>query len=79
MVVDPRSHVADTAPPTVLLEEVLLDGAPDPEFHMAGACRCQAGQNRPGKRRRTSGMLRISPGKHRIEFRYTGVRSLTLA
>lgn len=66
VVVDPRSHVADAVPPKVALEEVLLDGAPDPEFSVPSA---GAGAN--GKA--ASEMLRIAPGKHRVEFRYTGI------
>jgi ligand-binding sensor domain-containing protein/signal transduction histidine kinase len=57
VVVDPRPHMTATAPPTVLLEEVLLDGVPDPEFHVPAAAE----------------MLHIPPGNHRLEFRYTGV------
>jgi ligand-binding sensor domain-containing protein/signal transduction histidine kinase len=51
VVVDPRPHIADTAPPTVLLEDVLLDGVSQPAL----------------------AVLQIPPGKHRVEFGYTGV------
>ena len=63
-VIDPRSHTADTVPPTVLLEEVLLDGVPDPEFHAGHVATAKPPPPEA---------LRISPGKHRVEFRYTGV------
>jgi ligand-binding sensor domain-containing protein/signal transduction histidine kinase len=64
VVVDPRPHIADTAPPTVLLEEVLLDGVPHPEFHAEAP---------DGAAKAASQTLHISPGKHRIEFLYTGI------
>jgi ligand-binding sensor domain-containing protein/signal transduction histidine kinase len=57
VVIDPRAQIADVLPPSVRLEEVLLDGAPDPDFRDSGQ----------------SGALRIPPGNHRLEFRYTGV------
>lgn len=61
VVVDPRSREADTAPPKIVLEEVLLDGVPDSEFHVLATAAA-------------SETLHISPGQHRIDFRYTGVR-----
>jgi signal transduction histidine kinase/ligand-binding sensor domain-containing protein len=49
-VVDPRHPSMETSPPSVVLEETLVDGVPD------GAA-----------------SLNLSPGKHRLEFRYTGL------
>jgi ligand-binding sensor domain-containing protein/signal transduction histidine kinase len=72
VVVDPRPHIADTAPPTVVLEEVLLDGAPDLEFTVAPPAPVTRGKQ-DGLKQSASEMLHIPPGKHRIEFRYTGV------
>jgi ligand-binding sensor domain-containing protein/signal transduction histidine kinase len=57
VVIDPRAQTPDATPPPILLEEVLLDGAPDPDFHPAAE----------------PALLRIPPGNHRVEFRYTGV------
>jgi ligand-binding sensor domain-containing protein/signal transduction histidine kinase len=72
VVVDPRTHVAQTAPPTVRLEEVLLDGVADPEFRIpppvAGAVGKMTGLTETEGQR-----LHVAPGNHRIEFRYTGV------
>jgi ligand-binding sensor domain-containing protein/signal transduction histidine kinase len=72
VVVDPRPHIADTAAPTVVLEEVLLDGVPDPEFRVPEPTPVTRIKN-DGSKEPASEMLHISPGKHRIEFRYTGV------
>jgi ligand-binding sensor domain-containing protein/signal transduction histidine kinase len=71
VVIDPRPHIADTAAPTVLLEEVLLDGVADPEFRVLAPT--AAGRNANAIKESQSAMLHISPGKHRIEFGYTGV------
>jgi ligand-binding sensor domain-containing protein/signal transduction histidine kinase len=71
VVVDPRRRVADSAPPRVVLEEVLLDGAPDPEFR--GTASTTPGSKTGGITQPATEMLHISPGKHRIDFRYTGV------
>jgi ligand-binding sensor domain-containing protein len=72
VVVDPRPLTAKMAPPTVMLEEVLLDGLLYPQFRapapgVAGHMDGEAGQLSE------SGLLHISPGKHRLEFRYTGI------
>jgi ligand-binding sensor domain-containing protein/signal transduction histidine kinase len=52
VMVDPRIALAPVHPPATLLEEVLVDGAPQAVLH-------------------DSNPLRIPPGKHQIEFRYT--------
>ncbi len=72
VVVDPRLHIADTAQPPVLLEEVLLDGVVDPEFHVPVAAKAGP-DNKDAAQEGKSEMLHISPGNHRVEFRYTGV------
>jgi ligand-binding sensor domain-containing protein/signal transduction histidine kinase len=56
-VVDPRPHLVDSAPPTVVLEEVLVDGVLESGFHVTPSTET----------------LQIPAGKHRIEFRYTGL------
>jgi signal transduction histidine kinase len=72
VVVDPRPLVDETVPPTVMLEEVLLDGVPDTQFRISAPA-----LGGPTARARSQqaqlGALRISPGRHRLEFRYTGV------
>ena len=72
VVVDPRPLMAETAPPTVMLEEVLLDGVSDPDFHVQAPT--AAGRKASaGSEQTDAASLRISPGQHRLEFRYTGV------
>ncbi len=72
VVVDPHPLTAETAPPTVMLEEVLLDGVPYPQFRVPAPATAgrNVGEVSP---QGESGLLHISPGKHRLEFRYTGV------
>jgi ligand-binding sensor domain-containing protein/signal transduction histidine kinase len=72
VVVDPRPHIAETAPPTVLLEEVLLDGAPDSEFRIPPPSAGGRDQD-SGSQDAEPETLHISPGNHRVEFRYTGL------
>src|SRR5205823_3662315 len=54
-VVDPHPEKTITPPPTVVLEEVLVDG------------------EKWGKSLRDNEPVRIPPGKHRLEFHYTGL------
>jgi ligand-binding sensor domain-containing protein/signal transduction histidine kinase len=68
-VVNPRFQAGATLIPHALLEEVLVDGVPTADFHHPGIAlpddkRKQASQPQP---------IRIIPGKHRVEFRYTGL------
>ncbi len=72
VVADPRPDIADSSPPTVLLEEVLLDGVADTEFHVPTPA-SGGGKKKDATQAAASEMLHISPGNHRIEFRYTGV------
>ena len=53
VVVAPNTLAVETPMPTVVLEEILVDGVPDVS-HAAAE-------------------LNIAPGKHRMEFRYTGL------
>jgi len=72
VVVDPRPLVEETEPPKVMLEEVLVDGVADAQFRRSAPTKGGpiAG---PGSQPAQPGELRISPGRHRLEFRYTGV------
>jgi ligand-binding sensor domain-containing protein len=72
VVVDPRPQIADTDPPKVMLEEVLLDGVPDSRFRVSAPTAGARPADKGGPESK-SGSLHISPGKHRLEFRYTGV------
>ena len=62
VVVDPHAHLTTGLPPNPVLEEVLVDGLPQPLISQpAGA------GDQPAK------ILRIIPGRHRVEFRFTGL------
>lgn len=66
-VADPRHHPADTQMPNVVIEEVLVDGLPVPEF---------AAHRTTDDWSQSSGtpqVLRIKPGRHRFELAYTGL------
>jgi len=70
VVADPRPQTADAPPPSVVLEETMIDGA------VADARRPQPAAGATGKSNPAltpEGELRIGPGKHRVEFRYTGI------
>lgn len=72
VVVDPRTQKTNAPMPTVVLEEILVDGVPNPEFRgQKSAVRAQNGN--PGTGESELEMLRINPGRHRIELRYTGL------
>lgn len=55
--VDPRVNLSKLPPPTVLLEQISVDGTPDPVFSGTGESK--------------AGTLNLGPGKHHIEFQYT--------
>jgi ligand-binding sensor domain-containing protein/signal transduction histidine kinase len=57
VVVAPNTLTIETPMPGVKLEEILVDGVPDASNHASGGV----------------SPLRIAPGKHRVEFRYTGL------
>jgi len=69
LVVDPPGFRADITAPTLVLEEVLVDGVAAEGFAPIRA-QGQASEDGAG----TSPQLRIGPGKHRVELRYTGLR-----
>jgi ligand-binding sensor domain-containing protein/signal transduction histidine kinase len=71
VVVDPRLQPGTKPMPDTVLEEVLVDGVPDPMLHSANPDPEPGG--RPGEAARPRQTLRITPGKHRVEFRYTGL------
>jgi ligand-binding sensor domain-containing protein/signal transduction histidine kinase len=72
VVIDPRVQPANSVPPNVVLEEVLVDGVPDPLFHSASSKTARENQS-PGTGGASLETLRITPGKHWVEFRYTGL------
>ena len=72
VVVDPRMQPTATFMPDTVLEEVLVDGVSIP---MADVANTMAGQAGPAENEKSPlETLRITPGKHRVEFRYTGLR-----
>ena len=70
--VDPRPYTAPSSPPTVLLEEVLLDGNPAPSWHAQSAAKFSRNEDAAEPNLETS-VLRIPPGRHMLELRYTGL------
>ncbi len=70
-VVNPRVQPATSRTPNTVLEEVLVDGVPDSTLHASNP---MAERNiQPGKEASALETLRITPGKHRVEFRFTGL------
>jgi len=71
-VVNPRVQPAATFMPNTLLEEVVVDGVPNSRFHDRRPN--GAPHNRKlGSARSGLDTLAITPGRHRVEFRYTGL------
>jgi ligand-binding sensor domain-containing protein/signal transduction histidine kinase len=72
VVVDPRALPNTALPPHTVLEEVLVDGLVEPLFDASTAkiARDNEGSENEPLPRAT---LRITPGKHSVEFRYTGL------
>ena len=71
VVADPQSHAADVPVPTVVLEETMIDG-------VAADTRRPPAAGGEGERKNrlapAEGVgIRVPPGKHRVEFRYTGI------
>jgi len=72
VVIDPRVQPLAPLAPNTVLEDVLVDGVPDPMFHiLSSEAAGRSGQ--PGNGAPQLETLRITPGKHRVEFRYTGL------
>jgi ligand-binding sensor domain-containing protein/signal transduction histidine kinase len=71
VVVDPRLHRTDAPAPAVVLEETTIDGV------VAGARRgptaARTGESPNHDSSLAESETRITPGKHRLEFRYTGM------
>jgi ligand-binding sensor domain-containing protein/signal transduction histidine kinase len=71
-VVDPRGQPVTTHAPNTVLEEVLVDGVPDPLLHAVNPENLR-GPGQPRTEPLALETLRITPGKHRVEFRFTGL------
>jgi ligand-binding sensor domain-containing protein/signal transduction histidine kinase len=72
VVINPHVQPTTTLTPNTVLEEVLVDGVPDPMLHASNPKTERNGQLGKGESKLET--LRITPGKHRVEFRYTGLR-----
>ena len=71
VVVDPRPRTAEAPAPAVVLEETMIDGvAADTRTPQAAAGGGSEGAN-PGPA--AAAEIRVGPGKHRLEFHYTGM------
>jgi hypothetical protein len=72
VVVDPRLRTAEAPAPAVVLEETLVDGvAADVRPPQAAGEEASGGTNSATPAGQIG--IRIGPGKHRLEFRYTGM------
>jgi ligand-binding sensor domain-containing protein/signal transduction histidine kinase len=69
VVVEPRAQPTNAAPPSVVLEEVLVDGVPSSN---STTPKVEAHQGTAGAGDETR-PLRIRPGRHQLELRYTGL------
>ena len=72
VVVDPRAQPNTVLPPNTILEEVLVDGLSEPLLDASNA-RDAGDPGQPQNAAPQRETLRIIPGKHRVEFRYTGL------
>ncbi len=72
VVVDPRLQRTKSSPPEVLLQEILVDGVANANFRNVDSLTGTPDANINNKRFE-SGTLRLAPGKHRLELRYTGL------
>lgn len=70
VMVDPGVRLSKLPAPTVLLEQILVDGVPSPVFSTSAA---SSGNKMAGFVDPKTGNLNLGPGKHRIEFQYTAL------
>jgi signal transduction histidine kinase len=66
--VDPKARLAETPPPLVALEETLIDGVP---VRLNSASQITGDSQSPPTPQPPH--IQIGPGKHRLDFRYTGL------
>jgi ligand-binding sensor domain-containing protein/signal transduction histidine kinase len=69
VVVNPRAQIGAPEPSKVVLEEIRVDGVPEPSFQ-AAECKPPAGEK---SSQPAVAALRIRPGRHRVEFDFTSV------
>jgi ligand-binding sensor domain-containing protein/signal transduction histidine kinase len=69
--IDPRINLTKSSAPLVLLEEISVDGILNTNFLAGGAMELQSANGKessPGAE-----ALRLAPGNHRMEIKYTGL------
>jgi signal transduction histidine kinase/ligand-binding sensor domain-containing protein len=71
LVADPHPHKDDAPAPTIVLEEMLLDGISRPDLRLPAVSNLRGGKY--STLEEAGETVRIPPGKHRIELRYTGL------
>lgn len=71
VVADPRPQNAEAPAPTVVLEETMIDGVAA-DMKPPRAAGGKSGKPNPAAPAGEA-EIRVSPGKHRLEFRYTGM------
>lgn len=71
-VTDPRQHTEDPARPTVVLEEVWVDGTPVAAAKVASLARALPPGGEPANEG-TDDLLELGPGRRQIEFHFTGL------
>ena len=70
VVVDPRPRAAESPAPTVVLEETVIDGG---AADMRATPAVTGGTEGTNRAPMATAEIKIGPGKHRLEFRYTGM------
>ncbi|HEV2455553.1 MAG TPA: two-component regulator propeller domain-containing protein, partial [Verrucomicrobiae bacterium] len=70
VVVDPEVHFSKQSAPTVLLEQITVDGASHSVFATSAS---RTGGIEPELAGTTNGIVELGPGRHRIEFQYTAL------
>ena len=70
VVVNPKLNTTDVPAPKTVLEEVLVDGVPIPDFSTPD--RAGTMDEKPNASGLKTDAFQIPPGRHRLEFRYTG-------
>lgn len=70
VVVDPGVQLSKLAAPTVLLEQISVDGVSHSVYALSVSA---SGGRDPEFAGTTNGVLNLGPGRHRIEFQYTAL------
>lgn len=71
VVVDPGVHMSKLPAPAVLLEQISVDGVPHPVF--SDSVSASLRDSVSGLTEANNDVLKLGPGRHRIEFQYTAL------